>query len=171
MYPAEGSHPPYYTKFFALVPEKNVMDALSNNISFVSDFIKSIPPEMGDYAYDTGKWTIKQVIQHIIDCERIICYRALHIARKDKQALLFFNENEYAQVADVKDLTLTDLLNDFTAVRNSTISLFKHLKDSDLIQSGVIGNYQSTPLSIGFFLPGHANHHLNTIKERYLKLT
>ena len=171
MYPAESSYPPYYTKFLALVPEKNITDALSNNLNDVSEFIKSIQPEKADYAYDSGKWTIKQVIQHIIDCERILSYRALHIARKDKQALLFFNENEYAQVADVKDLTLADLLNDFTAVRNSTISLFKHLKDTDLIESGVIGNYQSTPLSIGFFLPGLANHHLNTIKERYLKLT
>lgn len=171
MYPAESSYPPYYTKFLALVPEKNLLDALTNNLNEVSKFILSIPGEKADYAYDSGKWTIKQVIQHIIDCERILSYRSLHIARKDKQALLFFNENEYAQVADVKDLTLTDLLNDFKAVRNSTISLFKHLKDSDLIQSGVIGNYQSTPLSIGFFLPGHANHHLNTIKERYLKLT
>lgn len=170
MYPAEGSHPPYYTKFFALVPEKNVLDALSNNISFVSDFIKSIPPEMGDYAYDTGKWTIKQVIQHIIDCERIICYRALHIARKDKQALFSFNENEYAELANVKNLTLLDLLNDFIAVRNSTISLFKRLTETELLEIGLVGNNNTSPLSIGFFLPGHATHHLNTIKERYLKL-
>lgn len=170
MYPSETSYPPYYTKFLALVPEKNVLDALTNNLKYVSDFVKSIPSDKADYAYDLGKWTTKQVIQHIIDCERILSYRALHIARRDKQTLLFFNENEYAKVADVKDLTLLELLNDFIAVRNSTISLFKNLKDADLLESGAIGNYNATPLSIGFFLPGHANHHLNTIKERYLKL-
>ncbi len=168
MQPIKDSYPVYFDYYFTLIKLNDVHETLAENLHDVKNFIGSIPSSKADFAYSEGKWTIKQVLQHIIDCERILTYRALHIARRDTNALLSFDENAYATNADVSHLSLTEIENDFKAARNNTISLFKSFNTSDLNFIGKTGMGNNNPLAIGYFLPGHAVHHINVIKERYL---
>lgn len=171
MFPKENTYPSYYTHYFNLIEEKNVIEALENDLKQSKQFITSIPIDKINFAYDKDKWTIKQVLQHIIDCERILAFRALHIARKDKQILQPFNENDYAANAELNHLTINDILNDFDANRKNTISLFKSFTNLNLVEIGKVGSYEITPLSIGYFISGHSKHHINIIKKRYLQQT
>jgi hypothetical protein len=169
MFPKENTYPPYYTHYFNLIEEKNVIEALENDLNQSNQFINFIPKDKINFAYDKGKWTVKQVLQHIIDCERILAYRALHIARKDKQIIQPFNENDYVANTELNHLSIQDILIDFDACRKNTISLFKTFTNLNLIEIGKVGFYEVTPLSIGYFINGHTKHHLNIIRNRYLQ--
>ena len=168
MFPEANTYPPYYTNYFKLVEEKNLIKALESDLTQSTQFISSLPNNKIDFAYEKNKWTIKQVLQHIIDSERILTYRALHIARKDKHNLQTFNENEYADNTINNQLTINDLVNDFNNCRNNTISLFKSFTNLNLIEMSTINTNNVTPLSIGYFICGHTKHHLNILKKRYL---
>ena len=130
---------------------------------------KAIPAAKADYAYAPGKWTIKQVFQHISDTERIFAYRALRFARRDPQQPLPFEENDYADNADVSNRSLEDILQELETVRKSSVSLFKSFSQETLLLNGTTSLGNATVLSLGFFVCGHATHHMNVVKDRYLK--
>ncbi len=122
---------------------------------------------LGDKVYAPGKWTVKDMIQHIIDAERIFSYRALRFARHDKTPLPSFEENEYAVTAQASDRELNDLLDEFYVVRDSTILLFKSFTDEMLMREGTMASGNISVLGLGFVIAGHAIHHAGILKERY----
>ncbi len=168
MKPASSDHLPYYKYYIDLVQQDEIVDALIEGKKSVSAFIKNIPTDKGDHAYAENKWTIKQTLNHIIDTERIICYRALCFSRGEKQILPGFDQNAYVANANLKHTDLNLMLQEFEAVRESTILLFKQLSDKELSIKGTTAAGEVTVLSIGFMICGHALHHIKVIQERYL---
>ena len=142
--------------------------ALKANHQMVLDFIEDIPRQKLNYFYDDGKWTVKQVINHIIDTERILSYRALRFARGDNQKVLPFDENLYAANANLTNTNAQILADEFDSVRLSNILFFRQLSEKELLLKGQMASGETNVLSLGFMLCGHAQHHINVIKERYL---
>ncbi|WP_281225194.1 DinB family protein [Flavobacterium aquiphilum] len=131
-------------------------------------FVQNIPMDKFDYSYAEGKWTIKEIIQHIIDTERIFAYRALRISRNDKTPLPGFEENDYAANTDAKSRSIQDLLSEFSAVRHSNLLMFKSFSDEQLRRIGTASNHKISVRAIGFILLGHVKHHKRVFEERYL---
>ncbi len=168
MRPKKTDYPAYYEKYLDLVPETDIISALKANHQTVLDFIEEVPRLKWNYFYDDGKWTVKQVINHIIDCERILSYRALRFARGDNQQLLTFDENLYAANANLTNTNAQILADEFDSVRLSNVLMFKQFGEKELLLKGKTSGGDVSVLSIGYFLCGHAQHHINVIKEKYL---
>ncbi|MFV5686090.1 DinB family protein [Flavobacterium sp. GB2R13] len=131
-------------------------------------FVQNIPMDKFDYRYAEGKWTIKDIIQHIIDTERIFGYRALRISRNDKTSLPGFEENDYVDNTNANDRNIQDLLAELSAVRHSNLFLFKSFSEEQLKRIGIASNTSISVRAIGFILIGHQKHHQKVFQERYL---
>ncbi|MBO9584603.1 MAG: DinB family protein [Flavobacterium sp.] len=131
-------------------------------------FVQDIPMDKFDYRYAEGKWTIKDIIQHVIDTERIFAYRALRFSRNDKTPLPSFEENDYANNTDANRRSIQDLLTEFSAVRHSTLLFYKSLSDEQLKRIGTASNLQISVRALGFVMIGHQKHHQKVFAERYL---
>jgi len=158
----------FYHRYINAVKEDDVVKALKKNTKDFKKFLEKIPKKKIDFAYAEGKWTIRQLLQHIIDAERVFAYRSLSIARKDPAQLPGFEENDWAVSAAVTKRKWSDLLEEFDAVRKSTEHLFSSFNDEQLLAKGVASNNNVNPIALGFICSGHAIHHMNVIKERYL---
>lgn len=169
MRPQKGSYPDYYENYIPLVKQNSVLQALTENEKEVIAFFSSIKQSMENNAYELGKWTIKQVLNHIIDTERIFSYRALRFARMDEQQPLSFEQDEYVENADLSKRNLQDLVNEFETVRRATLSLFNSFSDEVLLRNGFTAAGRTSVLAIGFTVCGHSIHHMNVVSERYLK--
>ncbi len=133
----------------------------------IIDAWNAIPTEKINFAYAPDKWTIKQMLQHVIDTERIFAYRALAIARKEPAGLLGFNENEYAKNATATHRNWKEMIAEWKIVRQSTNMLFASFTEEDLKQKGTASDLPISVNAIGFIIFGHALHHLHVLKERY----
>ncbi len=158
----------YYHTYISKVENDDVLHALQEGQRFTLDFFKNLPLEKWDFRYAPGKWSVKELLQHVIDGERIFAYRALRIARNDKTPLPGFNENEYADASHADQRTPSSLLAEYEAVRAATLHLFQHFTEEDLGRIGTASNFPASPLAIGFIIAGHEKHHIGVIKERYL---
>ncbi|MDO8999282.1 MAG: DinB family protein [Bacteroidota bacterium] len=169
MRPKESEHPKYYNYYIDLITQEDVLNALTESKKTTLDFIDTIPIELANYAYADLKWTVKQVLIHCVDTERIFATRALGFARGDSQKPNSYDENSYAVNSHANLRSITDISEEFEAVRNSTILLFKSFSFETLMAKGDTPSGFATVNSVGFTICGHTNHHLNIIKERYLK--
>jgi uncharacterized damage-inducible protein DinB len=160
--------PEFYHGYISKVKENDLISALQNSTSELFGLLKSIPDEKHDYAYGDGKWTIKEVVQHMIDGERVFTYRALRFARKDDTPLPGFDENLFAQTSKADKRSWNDLVEEFAALRKSTESMFASFDNEQLEQSGIASENSTYVLGIGYIVAGHVNHHCQIIKERYL---
>lgn len=167
--PVEGEFAPYTLAYITLVKGDSVAEVIANHTEELNDFYNNLPEDKADYKYEEGKWTIKEVLQHVIDAERIFAYRALRIARKDATPLPGFDENTYTINSNAKARTLASLKEEFAAVRRSTVLLLQSFNDEQLNQKGVASNQPVTVNSIAYIAYGHLLHHKNIIAERYLK--
>ena len=125
---------------------------------------------IGDKVYAPGKWTIKDLFQHILDTERIFCYRALAISRGEEQKLLSYDEDLYAKNAHATNRNLDEIINELKLVRQTSIALFKSFTPEMLLKTGEGFKGKYSVLAIGFMLPGHQRWHVDVIKERYWEL-
>ncbi|WP_125720825.1 DinB family protein [Flavobacterium ustbae] len=131
-------------------------------------FVQNIPMDKFDYRYAEGKWTIKDIIQHIIDTERIFAYRALRFSRNDKTPLPSFEENDYAENTDSNSRSIQELLTELSAVRHSTLLFYKSLSQEQLKRIGTASNNPISVRALGFVMIGHQRHHQKVFEERYL---
>lgn len=159
---------PYQKMYLDLVEEVGVIEQLKTSLSELETFFNTLPDEKLNFTYEKGKWTIKELLLHIIDTERIFQYRALRFAREDKTELPGFSENEYVAAVDVSKRTLTSLLNEYRVVRLSTISLFETFSNEELLRIGIASGFTTSVRAIAYLLIGHQRHHINIIKQRYL---
>ncbi len=144
-----------------------IIDNLQDSLNAVFNLLGNLPEEKINYRYAPNKWSIKQLVQHIIDTERVFSYRALAISRKDKTNLPGFDENEY--VANTNNNTnFTDLLKEFSLLRKSNIAMFKNFTPEILEQTGNANDAKISVRAIGYIMSGHVLHHLQIIEERYL---
>ncbi len=160
--------PEWFHNYVNQVSENNLMEAMKTQTPVVIQFFESIPVAKRDYHYAEGKWTIKEVLQHIIDAERVFAYRGLCIARKDTTSLPGFDENDYADNAKVHKRNWDEMMEEFKAVRSSSEILFGSFDEEQLDTTGTSNNNSIYVLAIGFILVGHVNHHVTILKERYL---
>jgi hypothetical protein len=166
--PSPTTYPEYFKRYVDQVPEEDLSTAFSNQLSVINKLLNSITEEKSMYAYDTGKWTLKELLQHMIDTERIFNYRALCIARKESVSLPGFDENAYAANSNANNRTWEDMVDEFLTVRRSTEFLYKSFTDEVLDHSGLSNNKPTTVLSLGFTTLGHFYHHKKVMEERYL---
>ncbi|AOW21561.1 DinB family protein [Urechidicola croceus] len=145
-----------------------LMESLIANKEKIKSFFESIPEDKFLYKYAKDKWTIKELLQHIIDTERIFSYRALRIARNDKTELPGFDQDEFNPFSGANNKSKYDLIADYSISRDNTISLFKSFSKEMLLRIGHVSTYNISPRAIGFVTVGHENHHVEIIKERYL---
>lgn len=169
MRPAPNTYGEFHKNYVDLVPQDNLYEALNESASVSSEFWNSIPEEKGDYRYAEGKWSIKELLQHIIDSERVFSYRALAFARGDKTELPGYEENDYADNCLADSRTLKDLVEELELVRKSTLSMFKSFDDSVLDSLGKASGSNMSVRAAGFVIVGHEMHHINVVEERYLE--
>ncbi|MFI5132810.1 MAG: DinB family protein [Chitinophagales bacterium] len=160
--------PEFYHNYIRQVPESDLMEAFKTESPAFIQFMENIPLSKYDYRYAEGKWTLKEVLQHIIDAERIFTYRALRFARKDSTPLPGFDENHFAETSKAALRKWDDLLEEFKAVRKSSEYLFRSFDEEQLESTGISNKHSIYVLGIGFIIVGHSNHHRNVIRERYL---
>ena len=161
--------PKFYHSYINQVKEEEVSNAIDANAQSVIEFLRSIPEEKWSYRYAEGKWSIKEMVQHIIDAERIFSYRALCFARGEKNSLPGFDENNYAAASKADNRSKDDLIHEFETVRSSISQLFASFDEAQLNAVGVANNNPISVNAIGFIIPGHVQHHMNVLKERYLQ--
>ncbi len=159
---------PYYNTYISKVGAQSLKEGLKESGQKTYDFLNSISVEKYNYSYAEGKWTIKELIQHIIDVERVFTYRALRIARQDKTPLAGFDENDYAPNSNANRRTKEELLEDYKTLRNSTVALFNSFTEEMLLSKGIASDSPLSVRAAGFITIGHEIHHCNIIKERYL---
>ncbi|OIQ16957.1 MAG: damage-inducible protein DinB [Flavobacterium sp. MedPE-SWcel] len=131
-------------------------------------FVQEIPMGKHDYRYAEGKWTIKDIIQHLIDAERVFNYRAMRISRGDTTDLPGYEQDDYVVTAKANDRTIQSLLTEMSALRHATILFFKSLNEDDLLKKGMASGYAVSARALGFLIVGHEKHHINVFQERYL---
>lgn len=158
----------YFEKYTALVPEKDILSALANQSNTLNDFFESVTEEKAEYAYAEGKWNLKEMLQHLIDTERIFAFRALSIARKETATLNGFDENSYAANSSANKRTWVELVNEMKIVRESTTLLFSSFTEDMLNTTGNFSAATANVNTIGSIIVGHFYHHINIANERYL---
>lgn len=161
--------PEYFDRYIALVDDVELTKALEISLAEIDKFPIGVWEAYGDQVYAEGKWTIKQILQHLIDTERIFTYRALCYARGETARLPGFDEDTYAKNADVSARTIEDLINEYKLVKTSFNMLFQTFNIEALLRIGPSFKGEYSVLSMGFIMAGHLRWHLNIINERYLK--
>lgn len=166
--PEPTEFPASYSNYVQQVQGNDLLLAMDEKMESTVSLLKAIPTEKHLFRYQEGKWTIQDIIQHILDAERIFAYRALRYARKDGTQLSSFEEDEYAAVSGANYRPFEDLVFEYQAVRKSTISLFNSFSAEMLDSIGCTNQHQMTVRSLGFVILGHECHHIKVIRERYL---
>ncbi|RAV29278.1 DinB family protein [Sinomicrobium soli] len=157
----------YYQKYILRLEETSLMEAFKNTEHEFVNHVKALDREKLLYRYAEDKWTVAEVIQHVIDTERIFTYRALRIARNDATDLPGYEQDEYVPFSGANDRSTKELLVDFKAARLSTVSLFHSFTDTMLLRTGSVSGNHISVRAIGFIISGHLDHHLNILRERY----
>jgi uncharacterized damage-inducible protein DinB len=170
MRPKENDYDPYYQEYIDTIKGDDIILALDKQIITCLEFLESIPEEKKTYSYATGKWTIAEVLGHLIDSERIMAFRALWFARNDQSPLPGFEQDDYIKYGDFNKRTLKNLIEEWSYIRKSNNILFASFSEEALKRRGVANEKQITVLALLFIIVGHMNHHLDILKERYLKV-
>ena len=167
--PMAGEYAPYTIMYIGLLPDDGlILEHLRNNLENTVRFIRLLPKGKLTTRHVEGEWTIKEILVHIIDDERIYCYRALRFARNDKTELPGFEQDEYVPYSGANNRELEAIIEEFISVRNATITFFESLDEEALIRKGVgSGNIMSVRAA-AYHIAGHELHHINSIKENYL---
>jgi len=167
--PKAGEFPPYAIMYIKLLPNDGLLlKYLAENFDNVRAFIRSLPEEKLMYRYAENKWTIKEILVHIIDDERIYAYRALCFARNEKTELPGFEQDDYVLFSNANERSIENILKEYEAVRQATITLYEGFDELALLREGIANNNKATVRALSYHIAGHELHHINIIKEKYL---
>jgi hypothetical protein len=166
--PPVGNPPSYFQRYIDQVPENDLNLAFKNQLPVITPLLLSITEEKSTYAYGPGKWTIKELLLHMTDTERIFTYRALCFARKETASLPGFDEDTFAANSNANTRSWQSLVDEFLITRKNTETLFSTFTEEALHNIGIANNNPGTPLAIGFTAIGHVYHHKKILEERYL---
>jgi hypothetical protein len=166
--PDATEYAPFYAGYVARVPDGDVAELLEAQGRDTAALLAGLSEERGEYRYAPDKWTLKEVIGHIADAERIFAYRALRIARGDQTPLASFDENAYVPAAECGRRTLADLAAELGAVRGATLALVRSLTDVAATRTGTASGKTVSVRALAYIAAGHERHHLAIIRERYL---
>jgi hypothetical protein len=164
--PQSTEYASYYGPYIDLAPDGDIVEILRTQSQEVTSFLRCVPQREADVLHPPYTWTLKQVVNHISDGERVFAYRALCIARSDKTPLPGFDENEYAKTSEVERLTLADLADEFETVRAATLSLLQSLPDESWTRTGTANEKPISVRALAWIMAGHTRHHLTIMKKR-----
>jgi uncharacterized damage-inducible protein DinB len=167
--PKDGEFPPYANMYIQLLPgDGQLLKHLKNNFIATKELILSLPEGKLNYRYAENKWTIKEIMVHIIDDERIYAYRVLRFARNDETELPGFEQDDYVLYSQANERSIENIMEEYEAVRSSTIALFDGLPEDSFLRMGIANNNKVTVRALAYHIAGHELHHINIIKEKYL---
>jgi hypothetical protein len=166
--PEKDEYNEYYETYISLVPETEIVPLLENQIAEVQNLCAAIPEEKASLAYAEGKWTIKEVIGHLADAEKIFSYRAFRIARADQTPIEGFEQDGYIEHSRFNERTLADLTEEFFRLREANNYFFRNLNDEAWRRVGTANNNEISVRALAYITVGHVRHHLNVLKTRYL---
>jgi hypothetical protein len=167
--PAPDEYFEYYGTYIARVPDGDIVDTLSRQISETVAFLRLIPESSGDFRYAPEKWSIREVIGHMSDTERVFAYRAMRFSRADSTPVPGFDEKTYVANAPFSRVKIADLANEFEHVRRSSLYLFGALDEEAMARRGVANQHEVSVRALAFIAAGHETHHVNLIRTRYLE--
>lgn len=165
--PSPETYPPYFQKYIDLVPDEELIAGFASQWPVIKNLLGSITDQKSMYAYAAGKWTLKDLLQHVIDTERIFCFRALCFARKETTNIPGFDENAYAASVTAYERSWQNLSEEFLAVRQATELLYKSFSAETFTRTGIANNIPTSVASMGYITLGHFYHHRQIIEERY----
>jgi len=166
--PDASEHLPYYSKYVDRVPDGDLLQTLRDQLDETLALVRGLDESQGGHAYAPGKWSIRGVLNHVIDTERIFAYRALRIARGDMTPMEGFDENAYADHAGADSRTLADLADELEHVRLANIAFFRALRDDALTRRGTANGAEVSVRALAWIMAGHERHHVALLRERYL---
>lgn len=165
--PLPEEYPPAFAGYVGLVPETDVLAALRAQIGAVREFAATVAPDRETHAYAPGKWTIRQVVGHAGDAERVFGYRALCISRGEQTPLPGFDENAYVASSPSSGVRLADLVEELVFLRSANLKMLEALREEQWTASGVANQKLITVRALAFVMAGHVRHHLNVLRDRY----
>lgn len=161
--------PKFYHHYVMQVHDQNLLEALEQSGTQLVTLLNKVPEDMGEFRYEKGKWSIKELLCHMMDAERIFAYRALRFARNDATELAAFEENDYAPQANAHSRTLKQLVQEAITLRKTTLDLFSSFTPEMLQRKGTANKNMVSVINLGYIIAGHETHHRNILNERYLK--
>lgn len=167
--PDTSEYAPYYGKYIALVPGHDAVAALEDQPRETLALLSPLSEEQGNYRYALDKWSIKDMLGHVIDAERVFAYRALRFARNDQTPLASFEQDDYVRSGDFGDRRLADLIEEFVAVRRATVWLFRTLSREAWMRRGIASDNPVSVRAIAYIIAGHELHHRKILREKYLR--
>lgn len=165
-----SSMPEYFERYINLVDDIELDDAFRKSLPEIHSLDINLIKRVGHKTYADNKWTINEIIQHLIDTERIFCYRILLFARQDKTTPPGFDEKVFAANSKANNRNIIDIIDELKVVRQSTISLYKSFDQVDLLKTGINWKHEMSVLGMGFTIVGHQIHHFNIMKTHYYEL-
>lgn len=165
--PRTEEYPPAFDGYVGLVPDTDVIAALRAQIEVIQELGRGVARDRETYSYAPGKWSIRQVIGHVGDAERVFGYRTLCISRGDPAQLPGFGENEYVDAANFNESRLADLVDEFTHLRSANLRMLEALRDDQWPMSGIANGNAITVQALAYVMAGHVRHHLNVLRDRY----
>jgi hypothetical protein len=166
--PETNEYAPYYEKYISLVPGDDITATLAAQVENTLALLRTIPENKGLHAYAPGKWTIKQMLGHVIDTERIMAYRALCIGRGDRTPFPGFEQDDYVMNTDFNLRTLAELTEEFAQVRQANLHLFKHFSDAEWRRLGTASDNPVSARALAYIIAGHELYHGALLREKYL---
>lgn len=166
--PVEGEFLPYYERYIALVPEGDVLSTLEAQMSETQALLRGLPASSSTYRYAPGKWSVNELVGHVIDSERIFAARALRFARNDPTPLPGFEQDDYVRNSTFDAYPFLELASEWDAVRRTTVFLFQHLEESAWMRRGVANNAEVSVRALAYIIAGHELHHREILQARYL---
>jgi hypothetical protein len=165
--PDATEYAPFYASYVARVPEADVLSALRDDGTEITAALAAIPASRWGFRYGDGKWSVRELVGHVIDAERIFTYRALRLARGDSTPLPPFEENDYVRTAGSEARTMADLVDELRAVRESTVRMFASFPGEAWTRKGIVSGREVSVRALAYITAGHARHHLAILRERY----
>jgi hypothetical protein len=166
--PEETEYVPYYGRYISLVPNVDILPQLNEQAQATLTLLRSIPEAQGGFRYAPGKWSIRELVGHLIDTERIFAYRALRFSRNDETPLPGYEQDDYVANASFDDYSLGELAQEFESVRRSTIFLFKHLTEDAWKRRGLANDSEASVRALAYIIAGHELHHMAILRDKYL---
>jgi hypothetical protein len=166
--PQPDEYNPYYGKYTALLETDDIVGKLTSQANDTVALLSTLRESQGDHRYAPGKWSIKQLLGHIIDTERIFAYRALRIARNDPKPMEGFEQDDYVRNGGFEENTLSGLIEEFSALRRSTVLLFAHMAPDACVRRGVANQSEVSVRALAWIIAGHELHHRAILKDKYL---
>jgi len=165
--PRPEEHNPYYSRYISLVPEADIVATLRSQVKDTISLLRKLTEEQGNFRYAPGKWSVKEMLGHLNDSERVFGYRLLCIARNDKTSLPGFEQDDYVRFGPFAQRSLAEVIDEFAAIRQSTLCMLSQLDEAAWARTGTANNSPVSVRAIAFIMAGHELHHRNILREKY----